>query len=104
MEVLAREDGAFVEAEEAYFRVTDLAREYYDAEMRASLLSRLAEETGGIHYTPETASTLAEDISFTESGTTVIEQHELWNMPVLFLLLVVLVSGEWGYRRYRGLA
>ena len=71
--------------------------------MRAPLLRQIAEETGGRFYTPETAATLAEDVSFTESGTTVIEERDLWDMPVIFLLLLLLLGTEWGYRRARGL-
>jgi hypothetical protein len=29
---------------------------------------------------------------------------DLWDMPVIFLVLVGLVSAEWGYRKLRGLA
>ena len=66
-------------------------------------MRRVADETGGRFYTPGDATRLAEDVSFTESGTTVLEERDLWDMPVLFLLLLALVGGEWGYRRYRGL-
>jgi hypothetical protein len=29
---------------------------------------------------------------------------DLWDMPVIFVLLVILMSAEWGYRKLRGLA
>jgi hypothetical protein len=32
------------------------------------------------------------------------EERDLWDMPVLFLLLVGLLGSEWVYRRWRGLA
>ncbi|HEX6057736.1 MAG TPA: glutamine amidotransferase [Gemmatimonadaceae bacterium] len=79
-------------------------REWFDAEMRAPLLRRLADETGGRFYTPATVDALPEDVVFTESGTTVRTRKELWDMPVVFLLLIGLVVGEWGWRRVRGLA
>jgi uncharacterized membrane protein len=79
-------------------------REWFDAEMRAPLLRRLAEETGGRFYTPASVSALPEDVVFTESGTTVRTRKELWDMPVVFVLLIGLVAGEWGWRRARGLA
>ena len=41
---------------------------------------------------------------FAGRGATVQEERDLWDMPVLFLLLVGLLGGEWGYRRLRGLA
>ena len=85
-------------------QVGDLETEYFDAEMRASLLERIADETGGRFYTPENVNSLAEDVSFTESGATIHEERDLWDMPVLFFLFVGLVAAEWGYRRQRGLA
>ncbi len=88
----------------SYVRVKDPAREYFGSEMQRNTLERIADETGGRFYTPSTVSTLPEDISFTESGTTVIEQRDLWDMPIIFMMLMVLISAEWGYRRLRGLA
>ncbi|MBI4499764.1 MAG: hypothetical protein HY700_01260 [Gemmatimonadetes bacterium] len=88
----------------AYVQATPLSTEYFDAEMHAPLLKRIAEETGGRFYTPATVSTLPEDVSYTQSGAAVVEEKDLWDMPILFLLLVGLVSAEWGYRRKRGLA
>ena len=81
-----------------------LADEYFGAERRTALLKRIAEETGGRFYTPETVAGLPEDLSYTESGSTTKERKELWNMPVLFLTAVALACSEWGYRKWRGLA
>ena len=38
--------------------------EYFDAAMRAPLMKRIAEETGGRFFTPETAAALPEAISY----------------------------------------
>ena len=78
--------------------------EYFDAAMRASLLTRISEETGGRFFTTDTASTLPEAISYTGRGVTVIEERDLWDMPALLILLLALIAAEWGYRRQRGLA
>jgi len=78
--------------------------EYFDAAMRSSLLKRIADETGGHFFTPANASSLPEAVSYTGRGVTVVEERELWDMPILFLLLVGLTGAEWGYRRMRGLA
>ena len=77
--------------------------EYFGAQMRSPLLRRVAQETGGQFYTPETIATLPEDVRYTESGSTVYEDKDLWDMPIVFLLLVGLAATEWGFRRYRGL-
>ncbi len=75
-----------------------------DAEMRAPLLRRIARETGGRYYPLDQAQRLADDVVFTESGVTVRDVRDLWDMPIVFLLLAALLGAEWTYRRRRGLA
>jgi uncharacterized membrane protein len=87
-----------------YFDVGESDAEYFDAGMRSSLLRRVADETGGRFYTIDSLDTLAEDIGYTGRGVTQIEQNDLWDMPIIFLMLVGLLGGEWVYRRARGLA
>lgn len=93
----AVEDSTFV-------AVADLNSEFYGAEMRRTLLQRIADETGGKFYTPATMNRLPEDIALTKRGVTVINQMDLWDMPIILVLLVGLLSAEWTYRRRRGLA
>jgi hypothetical protein len=85
-------------------RVSAGDAEYFDAEMRASLLRRVAEETGGRFFTPADVSGLPEAIGFSGRGVTVVEERDLWDMPAMLLLLLGLIAAEWGYRRKRGLA
>jgi uncharacterized membrane protein len=78
--------------------------EYFDAAMRAPLLKRVAEETGGRFFTEADAASLPEAISYGGHGVTVVEARELWDMPAVLLLLIGLVGVEWAFRRTRGLA
>jgi uncharacterized membrane protein len=89
--------------DEVHLRVGPSTEEYFDANLRRSFLERLAEETGGRYYDPATVERLPEDIRFTGAGVTLTEERDLWDMPVLFFLLVAFVGGEWAYRRRRGL-
>jgi len=98
------EDGKLIGTNTAYLRVAPSESEFYDSSMRAPLLKRIAEDTGGRFYTPETARALPEEIRYVGRGVTVVEERALWDMPALLLLLMGLVLGEWGYRRARGLA
>lgn len=93
-----------VAAETVHVRVSGGNSEYFDAAMRAPLLRRIAEETGGRFFTPETATALPEAIGYSGRGVTVVEERDLWDMPALLLLLVALTGSEWAYRRSRGLA
>jgi len=89
---------------QAFFAAAPSDAEFFDAALRAPLLRRVAEETGGRFYTPETVATLPEDITYAGGGVTVTEERDLWDMPVLLMMLLALVAAEWTYRRTRGLA
>ncbi|MBM3771497.1 MAG: hypothetical protein FJW27_09500 [Acidimicrobiia bacterium] len=78
--------------------------EYFDAAMRSTLLQRIAEDTGGRFFTADTASELPEAITVSGRGVTVIEERDLWDMPIILMLLLGIIGAEWGYRRLRGLA
>ncbi|MGI9629124.1 MAG: hypothetical protein ACR2QM_20035 [Longimicrobiales bacterium] len=84
-------------------RVAPSGAEFRDPHQRRSLLERVADDTGGRYYTTETLDQLSEDLRFTGGGVTVTEERDLWDMPLLFLLLAGLMAGEWGFRRKRGL-
>ena len=88
----------------AYFFASASDDEFFDSAMRAPLLRRIADETSGQFYTVDTVESLPEDITYTGAGVTVVEELELWDMPILLLLLIVLIGSEWGYRRIRGLS
>ena len=102
VEAVSKSGGAA--SDSTFVRVGDLNDEFVDAEMRASLLTRIAEETGGRFYTPEATRSLAADVALSKRGVTVVNEMDLWDMPINFVVLVVLLSAEWGYRKYRGLA
>jgi uncharacterized membrane protein len=84
--------------------VDDRGADVAQAEQRADVLRRIATETGGRYYPLSDVSQLADDAMFTESGVTVRESKDLWDMPIVFLLLALLLGAEWGYRRWKGLA
>jgi uncharacterized membrane protein len=84
--------------------VDDRGADVAQAEQRPAVLRRIAEETGGRYYTLDNVAQLGDDAMFTESGVTVREAKDLWDMPIVFILLALLLGGEWAYRRWRGLA
>lgn len=85
-------------------RATPSDAEYFDATMHEARLRRVAEETGGGYYTPDTVAALPEDLKYTGRGVTTIEERELWHMPIVLMTLILLLGAEWGYRRVVGLA
>jgi uncharacterized membrane protein len=104
IQVEAEMEASLLGSAATFVEVSDLTDEYFNAERRTELLQRIATDTDGRYYTPETVTEIPEDMSYTEGGTTVHEHKDLWDMPIIFLLLVALATTEWGYRRARGLA
>lgn len=102
--VQAERDGKPAGGEVTWFRSGPSDGEYFDAGMRAPLLRRIAEETGGRFYDPDTIGSLPEDLRYTGAGVTVVEEKDLWDMPALLALVVILLGVEWTLRRQWGLA
>jgi hypothetical protein len=84
------------------FRREDGVAENFHTSQNRELLEKLAEQTGGRYYTPGDASKLASEISYSEAGITTRETRDLWDMPVLFLLVLSLRASEWLLRRRWG--
>lgn len=70
-----------------------------DARLRA-----VARATGGRAYTAAEVGALAADAAITRAGITVKEAHDVWDMPLLFLVLLGVLGAEWGVRRWWGLS
>jgi uncharacterized membrane protein len=102
VKVTAARDQKDLGAADVHVRVSAGDAEYFDAGMRAPLLKRIAEDTGGRFFTPANAASLPEAISYSGRGVTVVEERELWDMPALFLALLLISAAEWGIRRHWG--
>lgn len=100
----ATRDGKTVGTAVTHFRAAPGDAEYFDATMHSATLRRIAEETGGRFYEAADTSTLADDLRYTGRGVTSVEEHDLWHMPIVLMLLIGLLCAEWGYRRVVGLA
>jgi len=86
------------------FRVADSFVEFHNGALNADLLARLAQGTGGRYYTPETIGSLPEDISYVDTGSALIEERDLWDMPLVYFLMIASMAAEWILRKRKGLA
>ncbi|MDX2178913.1 MAG: hypothetical protein SFV18_04910 [Bryobacteraceae bacterium] len=84
------------------FRREDGVAENFGVEQNRDLLEKLSAETGGKYYRPSETSKLLEEIALSEAGITVRETRDLWNMPIVFLLILLLAGAEWLLRRRWG--
>jgi uncharacterized membrane protein len=85
------------------FQRMDGVAENFHTEQNRELLERLATQTGGQYWKPADLGKLAAAIPFSEAGVTMRETKDLWNLPLVFLVLVLLRFSEWWLRRKWGI-
>jgi uncharacterized membrane protein len=84
------------------FQRQDGVAENFHTGQDRHLLEQLASETGGRYWKSSDLQNLPRDISYSEAGISVRSTKELWDMPIVFLLLLGLPIGEWLLRRKWG--
>lgn len=86
-----------------HFVVRPSRQEYYDATLKRAALEHLAGTSGGVYYEPSDAGEIPANLRGRRTSTSVYRAEYLWDMPLLFGLVLVLLSAEWIYRRRKGL-
>jgi uncharacterized membrane protein len=102
-EVTAQRAGKELGRDVLTFQRMDGVAENFHTEQNRELLERLSSQTGGQYWKPEDLAKLASNIPFSEAGVTARETKDLWNLPLVFLLLILLRFSEWWLRRKWGI-
>lgn len=84
------------------FQREDGIAENFHTEQNRPFLEQLATETGGRYWKPSELKNLPRDISYSEAGISIRSTKELWNMPIVPMLLLGLLIAEWLLRRKWG--
>ena len=84
------------------FQREDGVAENFHTEQNRRLLEQLASDTGGRYWAPSELKNLPRDVSYSEAGISVRNTKELWDIPIVFLLLLGLPMTEWLLRRKWG--
>jgi hypothetical protein len=101
-EIVAGRDKDELGRDIVVFRREDGVAENFHTAQNSELLKKLADETGGRYYSASNAARLADEISYSEAGITTRETKDLWDMPAVFLLALLLRGSEWVLRRRWG--
>ena len=78
-------------------------KEYFNATLKKKFLQNLADTNGGFYYEASSFEEIPENIVSHKSQVSVYRKEYLWDMPLLFLVALGLLSAEWIYRRRKGL-
>ena len=85
------------------FRREDGVAENFHTAQNRRLLQQLSKETNGRYWQPNEVKTLPQEITYSEAGISVRQTYPIWNMPIVFLLLLGMLSTEWLLRRKWGI-
>jgi uncharacterized membrane protein len=102
VEVTAHRNDEQLGRDALVFHREDGVAENFHPQQNRELLERIAAETGGRYWRLEDVAKLPAEISFSEAGITTRETLDLWDMPIVFLLLLSILSTEWLLRRKWG--
>ncbi|MCP5143724.1 MAG: hypothetical protein H6978_02755 [Gammaproteobacteria bacterium] len=103
MDFAARETPAAEVVDGSLFVAHDSGRrEFFAAAQNRGLLQQIADATGGRYWSLDAVEDLPAALAFSDAGITRREQLPLWNMPLMFLLLLGLTASQWLLRRHWG--
>lgn len=91
----AKRNGAAVGAATTHVRRTDGVVEHFATRQNRAVLERLAAMTGGRYWSVDDLDGLAAAIPYSKAGIVERQTLDLWNLPLVFLVLLALKLGEW---------
>ena len=102
-EISAQRGTLAAERDVVSFARQDGIAEQFHTEQNRELLQLLASRTGGRYFKPEDVAALPAAVPYSPAGVTVQQLVELWNMPINFIVLVLLRGADWLLRRRWGI-
>jgi uncharacterized membrane protein len=84
------------------FQRQDGVAEHFHTEQNRPLLEQLSAQTGGRYWKSSELKDLPQDISYSEAGISVRNTKELWDLPIVLVMLLALALAEWLLRRKWG--
>ena len=86
------------------FLVADSLYEVRDAALNSEMLAKIVQAGGGKYYHPGTAGRLVEDLEANRRVQIVDIQLDVWDIPIVFFLMLACFGMEWLLRRRKGLS
>ncbi|CAB1055641.1 hypothetical protein D1BOALGB6SA_374 [Olavius sp. associated proteobacterium Delta 1] len=104
IEVAATSPSGKVQEASSHFLVVEPTAEFIDAGMDAVLLKAMAGVSGGKFYTANHADRLVSDLKRLQKVVAVDVEQDIWDMPIVLILLCGLLALEWLVRRRKGMS
>jgi uncharacterized membrane protein len=95
LDMTAQRDGAQIGSATTHVRRNDGVLESFDTRQHRAVLERIAAMTGGRYWTLDQLDGLAAAVPYSKAGIVERQTLDLWNLPIVFLLLLLLKAAEW---------
>jgi uncharacterized membrane protein len=95
IDMTARVDGKEVGAAVAHVLRNDGVAEHFAVHQHRDVLERIATVTGGRYWTLNDLDDLAAAIPYSKAGVVERQTLDLWNLPIVLLVLLALKLAEW---------
>ena len=102
VDAIASKDDQITDSSRLAFSMPEDRSEFFNIRQNQDQLERLAQVTNGQYWQPNDLAGLPLAISRSKAGITEQSRDPLWNLPIIFLLLVCLKMIEWLLRRRWG--
>ena len=103
IDAAATREGVLLASRREWVLVGAADAELADPWLNDDLLRRVAAAAGGAHFDPANLDDLPERLRAAAGGGPVRVTFEAWHRPWVFLLIFVLLAGEWSLRRAWGM-
>ena len=87
-----------------HFLVAEPLVEFINAEMDTKLLKKVAGASGGNFYTVNEKDRLVSDLKNQQKVVPVTVETDIWDMPIVLILVIGLLALEWIIRRRKGMS
>ncbi|HEY8538639.1 MAG TPA: hypothetical protein VIL28_07210 [Steroidobacteraceae bacterium] len=95
IDMTARRKGVEIANATTHVRRADGIVEHFATRQNRSVLERIAQMTGGRYWSINDLSGLAAAIPYSKAGIVERQTLDLWNLPIVFIVLLLLKLGEW---------
>jgi hypothetical protein len=95
IEMTARAGGREVGSAITHVLRNDGVAEHFATNQHRAVLERLAAMTGGRYWPLDDLAGLAAAIPYSKAGVVERQTLDLWNLPIVFLVLLLLKVSEW---------
>jgi uncharacterized membrane protein len=103
VEVAAKKNAVLLGTKKRSVLSYSTKKEFHDAVLKKSYLETIARINGGVYYEPSKADAIPAGLQSRRSSSSIFHYDYIWDSPLLFILIVIVLSVEWVIRRNRGL-